>query len=72
MAIKKLTRTGNSETLAITKEMKQHLGLSGNEIEVVFADREVILRKPSVRSQFEVAVAETIEQYDNALRELAK
>jgi hypothetical protein len=72
MAIKKLTRTGNSDTLAISKDMKRHMGLSGNEVEVIYGDREIVLRKPSVRSQFEIAVTDTVEQYDNALRELSK
>ena len=72
MAIRKVTRTGNTDTPAVRKDGKQHAGLSGNEIEAVIGDREIVLRKPTVRSQFEIAVGETIKQYDDALRELAK
>lgn len=42
---RKLVKTGNSDALIITKEMKKMLGIE-DEIDVVYERDKVILRRP--------------------------
>lgn len=66
---RRLTKTGNSHTLVITREMKEHLGLEEPQIDVQYIEGAIVLRKPST---FEDALSATFAQYDTALRNLAK
>lgn len=71
---RKLTRTGNSLTLVVTREMREHLGMGSSvrEIEVTYRTGEIVLRAPERRMSFEEAVGGNFEQFDAALRNLAK
>lgn len=65
---KKLVRTGNSDALIITKEMKEMLGVE-DEIDVVYDRDKVILRKPlTVRE----ASALSDKMYSKAYKKLAE
>jgi hypothetical protein len=66
---KTLTRTGNSDALVISKEMRAHLGLTGNRIGVQYLEGRIVLTKAQ---EFEEALDATVEQFDDALRNLAK
>jgi ABC-type nitrate/sulfonate/bicarbonate transport system ATPase subunit len=66
--LRKLTTTGNSTALLLTRDMKEHLGIS-DTIEVIFEEGQIILRKPMT---FEEAKALSHQRYAEAYRELAK
>jgi antitoxin component of MazEF toxin-antitoxin module len=67
--IKTLSKTGNSKTLVINKEMIAHLGLTDDRIEVHYQDGRIVLARPQ---SLEEATAATLEQYGTAIRNLAK
>lgn len=67
--LKKLTKTGNSLTLAITREMRQSIGVEDDVVDVQVMGDKIIISKPKKMS-FEDAAAATFDQYDKALREL--
>jgi antitoxin component of MazEF toxin-antitoxin module len=66
--LKPLTKTGNSLSLCITKEMREHLGVT-DQVEVEFRKGSIVLKKPMTVQE---AAAHTRKRYDQALRNLAK
>lgn len=66
---KKLTRTGNSRTLTITRDMRCAMGLVGDVVDIQIMGDQIILSRPKPQS-FDEAVAATFDQYDNAIRSL--
>ena len=67
-----LTKSGNSIALILSKDMRDHLGLKDNQIEVIFEKNSISLRAPTHEMTFEEAADATFEQFDTALRNLAK
>jgi antitoxin component of MazEF toxin-antitoxin module len=67
--IKKLTRTGNSRTLNITKAWREVLGVEDDVVDVQIMGNKIIISKPTPQS-FEDAIEATFGQYDTALRNL--
>ena len=80
--LRKVFRTGNSVVISLPREALEYLGIhEGTEVEVDLdrENRQVILRpieRPlaisGVDEKFALQVAEFIEQYRPALKELAK
>jgi antitoxin component of MazEF toxin-antitoxin module len=69
---KTLTKTGNSDTLVITKEMQQYIGIKEDkQVEIHYQEDGILIKAPR-RQSFAEAAAATYEQYDEALRNLAK
>ncbi len=65
---RKLVKTGNSDALIITKEMKEMLGIE-SEIDVVYDRDRIVLQKPlTVRE----ASAISDQMYGDAYRKLAE
>ena len=69
---RQLTKSGNSIALILSKDMRDHLGLKDNEIEVIFEQSSITLRAPSKKLTVAEAVEKTLEKYDQAYRDLAK
>jgi antitoxin component of MazEF toxin-antitoxin module len=46
---KKLTRTGGSDALVISRDMKAHLGLIDGTVEVEFREGGILLTRPEPR-----------------------
>ena len=65
---RKLVKNGNSSTLVITRDMKEHLGVD-DAIEVEFVNGGIMLRRPV---DWEEANRLTDERYGEAYEELAK
>jgi hypothetical protein len=65
---RKLVQTGNSVSLILTRDMKEHLGIT-DTVDVQMEDGRIILRKPMT---FEEAKAASHERYAKAYEELAK
>ncbi len=65
---RKLVKNGNSYSLTITKEMKEHLGVR-EAVAVYFAEGEIILRRPS---PFELAKEQSLNRFDAAYKKLAE
>lgn len=65
---RKLIKTGNSDALVITKEMKEHLGVR-ESIAVYYEKGKIILERPTT---FEEAQARTDEKFADVYEELAK
>ena len=63
-----LVRTGNSSALVLTRDMKEHLGVT-DTVDVQFKDGCIILRRPL---SFEEASARSDEKFAEAYKELAK
>jgi antitoxin component of MazEF toxin-antitoxin module len=76
--IRQLVKNGNSKALNLDKTMRDHLGLTSDEVEVILESNKIILRVPTkLREEaegesFEQAFAATLVEYDEALRNLAK
>ena len=71
--VKSLVKSGNSQVLVLSKEMLGQMGLEGCEVEVVpFQSDGFVVRRPRNAASFDTAVAETLAQYENAFKELAK
>jgi antitoxin component of MazEF toxin-antitoxin module len=66
---KRLTKTGNSLTLTITREMRQQIGVEGDVVDIQMMGDKIIISAPK-RQSFEDAAAASFAQYDNALRNL--
>jgi len=62
--IRTLTKTGNSMALRLTKEMREHLGVS-DKVDVQYVEGAIILRRPPMA--FERAKASAFEKLDPAL-----
>jgi antitoxin component of MazEF toxin-antitoxin module len=69
---RQLTKSGNSIALVLSKDMRDHLGLTDNQIEVIFEKNSISLRAPMHVMSFEDAADATFEQFDTALKNLAK
>ena len=69
---RQLTKSGNSIALVLSKDMRDHLGLVDNEIEVFFEQGAIVLRAPRNMLSVKDAVHETLLKYDQAYRDLAK
>lgn len=63
-----LVRTGNSTALILTRDMKDHLGIT-DTVEVLFEEGRIVLRKPL---SFDEAAARSDRKFANAYAELAK
>jgi len=70
--IRKLARNGNSLALNLTRDIRDHLGIS-TEIEVQLIEGAVILRAPKTKPLISIEEADrrTNEQFGNAYRRLA-
>jgi len=69
---RKLVRTGNSDALILTKEMKEHLGVR-ETVAIYYADGQIILERPkSSRMSLDEAMKRSIEKYDDVYRKLAE
>lgn len=66
--IRKLVKTGNSTSLILTRDMKEHLGIT-DTVDVQIENGQIILRKPL---SFEEAKASSHRRYAKAYEELAK
>ena len=66
---RKLYKVGNSQGLILTKDMLQHLGVH-DSVDVVMEPGRIVLR--SVEPTIEEIAAEAVEQYGEALKNLAK
>jgi antitoxin component of MazEF toxin-antitoxin module len=69
---KKLIKTGNSKGLIISKEMMDHMGISGDTIQVEYCSNGKIELSGVPTRSFEDALASTLSKYNDALAELAK
>jgi antitoxin component of MazEF toxin-antitoxin module len=63
-----LVRTGNSTALILSRDMKEHLGIT-DTVDVQIEEGRIILRKPL---SFEEATARSDQKFANAYKELAK
>lgn len=70
--IRQTVKSGNSTALILSKDMRDHLGLTDNQIEVTFERGCIVLRNPQADPNVESAVRETLAKYDKAFRNLAK
>lgn len=69
---KKLIKTGNSKGLIISKEMMDHMGISGDTIQVEYCSNGKIELSGSSQVSFEQAKFETLIEFKQALENLAK
>lgn len=67
--MRKLIKTGNSEALIMTKDMKEHLGVR-ETVTVTYERGRIILSKPPM--SLEDAEALTDAKFHDTYRELAK
>jgi antitoxin component of MazEF toxin-antitoxin module len=65
---RKLTRVGNSLALILTRDLKEHLGIT-DTVDFQIKEGEIVLRMPL---SFEEAKAMTSERYRKAYEELSK
>jgi len=65
---RKLIKTGNSDALVITKEMKEHLGVR-ESIAVYYEKGKIILERPTT---FEEAKELSLERFSDAYERLAE
>jgi antitoxin component of MazEF toxin-antitoxin module len=70
--IRKLKTVGNSQMLILSKDVRDHMGLVGDDVELVLQEGGVFLRRPCQEVSFEDAVAHTLSRYRTALTNLAK
>lgn len=70
--IRHIKKSGNSMSLVISKDMRDHLGLVNDEVEVLFEKGCLVLRAPNPDAVVDDAVRETLAKYDQAFRNLAK
>jgi antitoxin component of MazEF toxin-antitoxin module len=66
--IRTLVRTGNSTALILTRDMKDHLGIT-DTVEVIMEKDRIVLRKPLT---FDEAAERSDQKFANAYRELAE
>jgi len=70
----KVPKVGNSNSIRLTKTMKQYLEVDDVGpivLDMDFKDGAIVIRKPKKLS-YEDAKARSQQQFDNALRNLAK
>lgn len=70
--IRQIVKNGNSMSLVLSKDMRDHLGLTDNQIEVIFERDSLVLRAPKKNMSVEEATEATLKKYDSAFRNLAK
>jgi len=63
-----LVRTGDGIALILTRDMKEHLGIT-DSVDVQIEEGRIVLRKPL---SFEDATARSDRKFANAYKELAK
>jgi antitoxin component of MazEF toxin-antitoxin module len=63
-----LVHTGNSTALILTRDMKDHLGIT-DTVEVIMEKDRIVLRKPLT---FGEAATRSDHKFANAYRELAE
>ncbi len=75
MLTKKLTRTGTSQSLILSKDLLAQLGLEeGAEVMLVVAGRTLIVQRPDLSARerlLSLALAETMTEDDELLERLA-
>lgn len=69
---KTLYKTGNSLTITISKEMREHLGLTSDKVEVEFVPQGILLKKESAGLSFSEAKEQAFREFHQALTNLAK
>jgi antitoxin component of MazEF toxin-antitoxin module len=62
--IRTLTKTGNSMALRLTKEMREHLGVT-DKVDVQYIEGAIVLRRPPMR--FEEAKMAALDKMDVVL-----
>jgi antitoxin component of MazEF toxin-antitoxin module len=65
---RQLVRTGNSVALVLTKDMREHLGVS-DSVDVQFVEGQIVLRKPL---SLEEASDRSDKKFSEAYKRLAK
>jgi len=65
---RKLTKVGNSQALILTRDLKDHLGIT-DTVDVQIKEGEIVLRKPV---SFDEARTKTQQRYRDAHEELSK
>ena len=65
---RQLVKTGNSLALVLTRDMREHLGLS-DSVDVQFTEGQIILRKPMT---IEEASDRSDKKFSEAYKRLAK
>ena len=63
--IRSLTKTGNSMALRLSREMREHLGIT-DKIDVQFVEGAIVLRRPPLG--FDRAKASALDKLEEALR----
>ncbi len=66
--VRKLVKTGNSVALILSKDMRDHLGVT-DEVNVELVENEIRLRKPM---SLEEAARRSDAKFADAYRKLAK
>jgi antitoxin component of MazEF toxin-antitoxin module len=69
--IRQIVKNGNSMSLVLSKDMRDHLGLTDNQIEVTFERDTLVLSAPKKGMSVEEATEATLKKYDSAFRNLA-
>lgn len=62
--IRTLTKTGNSMALRLSKEMREHLGVT-DKVDVQYVEGAIILRRPPIG--FDKAKGSAIERLEGVL-----
>ena len=70
--VRQTVKSGNSTALILSKDMRDHLGLTDNQIEVIFERDSIVLRAPRRGQSFDQAADATFKQFETALKNLAK
>ncbi len=70
--IRQMTKIGNSKGLVLSKDVRDYMGLTSDDLELTLEGGKVILSAPLRRQCFEQALADTLEQFDEAFTNLAK
>jgi antitoxin component of MazEF toxin-antitoxin module len=75
--LRNIQQFGDDKGIVLTREMLEHLGVT-ETVDVSFEDGRIVLAAPREaaaprrRQSFREAADATLEQYDEALKELAK
>jgi antitoxin component of MazEF toxin-antitoxin module len=72
--IRRLIKTGNSDALTLSRDMKLHLGLTNNEVEVVYVEDGILIKKkPGQRPRtIDEAADRTEARFSEAIKRLAQ
>ena len=66
--VRKLVKTGNSSALILSKDMKEHLGVT-DAVDVQYVDGELRIRRPLT---VEEATEYSLKRYAKAYKKLAE